>query len=82
MNSFISRAIAIALLLHQGTSYYFLWVEEIFPSHDKLIVSKKMLRGIYIVMACVGLGLVFFWKKVASVVKKKSRSKKDELMIT
>ena len=65
MNNFISRAIGIALLLHQIAACYFLNVEDIFPGE---LLSKGTKQIIYGVMALVVLFVILLpkWKSCSS----------------
>lgn len=76
MNSFITQAIIIALLLHQFTSYYFLSVEEIFPDNDSLFLSSSALKNIYGAMSLVVAIVFFCWKKIATLVRKNTGARK------
>jgi hypothetical protein len=82
INSFVSRAITIALLLHQLTSCYFVNVEDIFPeTHDSLI-SKNKKKVIYCFISAFVFVILLAPKRIASLVRKKRSLTTDELMIT
>lgn len=82
LNSFISSAIAVALVLHQFASLYAITVNDIFPSNEPVLLSLTACRVIYYVFAFLLALIAFNMKRVAEIVEKKLFGKPDELMMT
>ena len=82
LNSFMIKAIAVALMIHQLTSNYFFSIDEIFPEKEQYIIGRNARNYIYYTIAIVLALFAIFPRRIASLIRKKTDNRKEELMIT